>query len=101
MLENSDFYGGRKNEFRQNKIGRLSHRELLRRAIDEAVENSSSNRDFRLYMERLGFSHPRGDDYKHPTWIAADWQRPVRMDSLGKGYSKDEVIDRIQNNDPD
>ena len=101
VLENSDFYGGRKSEFRQNKSGKLSHREQLQQAIDEAVENSSSNRDFRLYMEQLGFSNPRGDDYKHPTWIAADWQRPVRMDSLGKGYSVDEVIDRIQNNDPD
>ena len=93
VLENSNFYG--------EKDGKMTHREMLRQAIDESITNSYSPRDFRVYMERLGYLLPRDDSYEHPAWTAPGRQRSVRMDSLGKGYSYNEVMERIQHNDPE
>ena len=46
-------------------------------------------------MEKLGYRLQRDENYEHPSWIAPGWKRAIRMESLGKGYSRDDIYERI------
>lgn len=97
VLENADFYGGNKKEYWNSKNSVISHREMLRRDVDEALENTVHILDFKYYMECLGYRFVRDFQYEHPAVITPDWERSVRIDSLGKGYTKAVIKERLNN----
>ena len=67
---------------------KLSHREILRNTIDEILaKNPQSFEEFLRMLEEYGYRIKFG---KHLT-ICRDWQKNIRMKSIGEGYSEDEI----------
>ena len=65
-----------------------SHRELLRNDIDEILEkNPASFEEFLRMLEDYGYRIKFG---KHLT-ICKDGQKNIRMNSIGDGYSEEEI----------
>lgn len=95
VLENAQFYSGAKKDYWLHKDGKLSHRDMLKKDIDEAISNTVSAYDFKYYLECLGYRFVRDFRYEHPSIIAPSWQKSVRLDSLGKNYTKDAIGKRL------
>jgi len=72
----------------QGERKRPSHRELLRNDIDEILEkNPASFEEFLRMLEDYGYRIKFG---KHLT-ICKDGQKNIRMNSIGDGYSEEEI----------
>lgn len=99
VLENSEFYSKvKKKEYWVHKNGGLTHRDILRKDVDEAIANSRSVLDFEYCMKNIGYRFERDFRYEHPFVIADGWKRAVRLDSLGEAYSRDGIRKRCSEN---
>ena len=95
VLKNAKFYGGEKGAYWVHKDGGMTHRDILRRDIDEVLSKVSIYRHFFEYLENLGYE-VRGDvDSPNLSVIAEGWQRPVRLKSLGPKYTPDAIKERL------
>ena len=98
VLKNATFYGGEKKAYWVRKNGGMTHRDMLRRDINEALSMTASYAAFCRYLEGLGYQFTRDRNSNHPALIATGWQRAVRLDSLGEKYTPDAIYDRIIDN---
>lgn len=97
-LKSSSFYGKGKTEYWPRQKGGLTHRDILRRDIDEAIANSPDREKFEKHLKGLGYRFIRDMDYAHVSITAPGWKRPVRLDSLGKDYTPERIAERIAEN---
>ena len=95
VLENATFYGGEKQAYWVRKNGGQTHRDMLRRDINEALSMTASYAAFCRYLEGLGYQFTRDRNGNHPALIAPGWQRAVRLDRLGEKYTPDAIRDRL------
>lgn len=99
VLENSDFYSkGKKKEYWVHKAGKKTHRDMLRRDVEEALAKCGSFREIEYYLKCLGYRFQRDFHYAHPSVIIDGWQRPIRIDSLGPQYSREAIRERCLEN---
>lgn len=76
------------NKWRGYK-GKISNRDRLRMAMDEALEQKPHDFDaFLSLLAEQGFSVKNG---KHLTFVHPDFKQNIRMDNLGDEYSKDAI----------
>ena len=97
----SKFTGNRKKDYWIHKSGGLTHRDILKRDIDQAISNTTNWKAFDLYLKNLGYSYARNSDYRHPSIIAPGWKRSVRIDSLGEQYTQEKIWERLISNQKD
>ena len=95
VLENATFYGGEKKAYWVRKNGGMTHRDMLRRDVGEALSMTASYAAFCRYLEGLGYHFTRDCNGNHPALIAPGWQRAVRLDRLGDKYTPDAIRDRL------
>ncbi len=95
VLENATFYGGEKKAYWVRRNGGQTHRDMLRRDINEAISMTASYAAFCRYLEGLGYHFTRDRNGNHPALIAPGWQRAVRLDRLGEKYTPDAIRDRL------
>ena len=98
VLPPSKFTGNRKKDYWIHKSGGLTHRDILKRDIDQAISNTTNWKAFDLYLKNLGYSYARNSDYRHPSIIAPSWKRSVRLDSLGEQYTQEKIRQRLIDN---
>ena len=68
---------------------KVSNREILRKAIDDVLTQNPSDMDeFLRLLEEKGFTVKRG---KHITLKYKDFKKAIRMDSLGDGYTEEDI----------
>lgn len=79
------FYGNKK-AYWAKKDGKLTHRDMLRRDVDEALSKSGSFAEMEYYLKCLGYRFSRDYNYAHISVIADGWKRAIRLDSLGEKY---------------
>ena len=91
------FYGNKKVYWVQ-KSGKLTHRDILRRDVDEAIANSGSFKEIEYCMKNLGYRFERDFYYDHPSVIADGWKRAIRISSLGEDYTKERIRERCREN---
>lgn len=91
------FYSNKKAYWVQ-KSGKLTHRDMLRRDVDEALSKCCSFKEFEYYLKTLGYRFERDFYYDHPSVYADGWKRPVRISSLGEQYSKERIRERCLEN---
>ena len=91
------FYGNKKAYWVQ-KSGKLTHRDMLRRDVDEALSKCCSFKEFEYYLKTLGYRFERDLRYEHPSVIADGWQRAVRISSLGKQYTREAMREKLIDN---
>ena len=90
VIENHKFYSNKK-EYWMRKDGKISHRDMLRQDVDEALSKSGSFAEMEYYLKCLGYRFERDYRYAHPSVIADGWKRPIRIDSLGEKYSRENM----------
>ena len=98
ILEDAPFYSKSKKLYWVEKSGQLTHRDILRQDIEDAINHSYKDSMFIYYLESIGYEFVRGFDYQHPSVKAPTWQRPIRIDSLGKEYTRDAIAERLHSN---
>lgn len=86
-------HGDSYNKWLGNRA-KVSHRELLRMAIDTAL--SKKPHDFDAFLALLASEGYRVKKGKHLTFEHDDFKQNVRMSTLGEGYSEDEIRAVIQ-----
>lgn len=96
ILQNSRFY--KNKDYWVHKKGKLSHRDILRQDIDEAIANTTTWRSFETYLRIMGYRYARGENYKHLSIIADGWKRPIRLSSLGEKYTPEKINERLIDN---
>ena len=100
VLKNAKFYGGEKGAYWVHKDGGMTHRDILRRDLDEALSKVSTCRALVQYMNDLGYEFRRDANGNNPSIIAKGWERPVRLKSLGAKYDPEEMKEKIISNQP-
>ena len=98
VLQNAKFYGSEKKAYWVRKNGGMTHRDILRRDIDEALSKVSTYRAFIVYLERLGYKFHGEVRGPSLSVIAQGWQRPMRLKSLGAKYTPDAIYDQLMDN---
>ena len=96
VLENASFYGGEKGAYWARKIGKLTHRQILRRDVEHCLSVSRTVQDVLTRLESMGYKVLNGLDGAHISVIAPGWQRPVRLSSIG--YTKEKLNEALSNN---
>ncbi len=75
-----------------------SHRELLRAAIDAALNQAPANfEEFLSLMRSAGYSI--NTKRMHTTFLLPGWKQPVRMDTLKGEHTESAVRERIDSHD--
>ena len=98
VVKGAAFYGGEKKEYWVRQNGGMTHRDMLRRDMNEALSATASYASFCRYLEALGYVFTRDRNSRHPSVIAPGWQRAVRLDRLGEKYTIDAIYDRLIDN---
>ena len=97
VIQSHKFYSNKKEYWIRNS-GKLTHRDILRRDVDEALSKCCTFRELEYYLKCLGYRFERDFRYEHPSVIADGWKRAVRITSLGEKYSYEEMRERLSDN---
>lgn len=97
VIQSHKFYSNKKEYWIRNS-GKLTHRDMLRRDVDEALSKCCSFKEFEYYLKCLGYRFERDFRYEHPSVIADGWQRAVRISSLGKQYTREAMREKLIDN---
>ena len=97
VIQGNKFYSNKK-AYWVEKSGKLTHRDMLRKDVDEALSQSCSFREIEYYLKTLGYKFERDFYYDHPSVYAEGWKRAVRISSLGEQYSKENIHKRCLEN---
>ena len=97
VIRNPKAKGKSYAEWRAEFEGRPTVRGTIREAIDIAVSGSGSRLEFLDAMDQMGFIIDQSG--KYPKIKHVGGERFVRFNSLGPGYSPEEIIERIRYND--
>ena len=88
VITNPSRNGDSYNKWLGNRA-KISHREILRAAIDTALQKKPHNFDaFLALLSADGYRIKRG---KHLTFEHDDFKQNVRMNTLGEGYTEEEI----------
>ena len=93
----SHFYGNKKAHW-IHQSGQLTHRDILRKDVDEAISKCSTFQAMERYLKGLGYRFERDFRYQYPSVKAEGWKRAVRLESLGEEYSKDSIRQKMIEN---
>ena len=96
VLEEAPFYKSSKKEYWVHKNGGMTHRDILRQDVDEAVSQSKDLVQFRNILAGMGYEFVREISKVHPSVKAHGWKRAVRIDSLGDDYTIPAISRRIK-----
>lgn len=97
VIQNHKFFNNKK-AYWINKSGKLTHRDMLRRDLDEAISKCTNLKALEYYLKSLGYRFERNFYYDHPSVIADGWERAVRIDRLGENYTKERIFERLKGN---
>ena len=97
VIQNPRDKGKNYGEWLAEKEGRSTLRSVIREAIDVAIKGSVSQQQFLAAMDEMGFVINQHG--KHAKIKQIGNERFIRFDSLGPGYSVNEIIERIYLNE--
>ena len=97
VIQGNKFYSNKK-AYWVEKSGKLTHRDMLRKDVDEALSQCGSFKEIEYYLKTLGYRFERDFYYDHPSVYAEGWKRAVRISSLGERYSKERIREQCREN---
>ena len=95
VIQSHRFYSNKKAYWAQ-KAGHVTHREMLRRDVEEALSQCINPIEFMSFLKALGYTFTRNFNYEHPAVISAGWSRAVRLSSLNERYTKENIYQRLR-----
>jgi hypothetical protein len=97
VIQGNKFFSNKK-AYWVEKSGKLTHRDMLRKDVEEALSQCTSFKEIEYYLKTLGYRFERDFYYDHPSVYADGWKRAVRISSLGEQYSKERIRERCLEN---
>ena len=97
VIQGNKFFSNKK-AYWVEKSGKLTHRDMLRKDVEEALSQCASFKEIEYYLKTLGYRFERDFYYDHPSVYADGWKRAVRISSLGEQYSKERIRERCREN---
>ena len=94
VIQSHKFYSNKKEYWIRNS-GKLTHRDMLRRDVDEALSKCCTFKDMEYYLKCLGYRFERDFRYEHPSVIADGWKRAVRITGLGEKHSREAMRQKL------
>jgi hypothetical protein len=95
VLEHAKFRGVKEGAWWVRKNGGMTHREILKADVEECLKYSRRYDDLISRLRAMGYEIERnGEDFRHLSLKAPDWQRSIRLDSLG--YPPEAVEGRFE-----
>lgn len=82
-------------EWDAHKKGKATIRSLVREDIDAAIEASFTYQSFLAHLKKQGYEIKAGTNVKHTALKPPGGTRYIRLNSLGEGYSEDEIKKRL------
>ena len=98
VIEGTKFYNADRNAYWIHKRGGKTHRDILREDVDSAIKQAGNLLEFERIMGNFGYTFNRNIMTEHPSVITKGWKRAIRIDSLGKEYTRERIIRRIADN---
>ena len=93
VLEHSDFYKGKsKGEYRSEKNGTTTHRQMLKDDIEYCLQYSDTWERFAMQLSGLGYTIDR----TRMSVKGKGWTRAVRLSNIG--YTEDMIQSRLDDN---
>lgn len=83
----------------KERTGIPTRKNLVRAAVDEAVENSRTMAEFKRYLSAMGYKYRISENLKYWSVTADGWKQPVRLYRLGENYTNVRIQERIAEND--
>ena len=80
------------------KNGEPTQYNLMREAIDKALEMSTNPKDFAYVMKRLGYVIDLNPYRKYATVRSQNSKKATRLYRLGEAYDRDAIYDRMRDN---
>ena len=80
------------------KNGEPTQYNLMREAIDKALEMSTNPKDFVYVMKRLGYVIDLNPYHKYATIRSQKSKKATRLYRLGEAYDRDAIYDRMRDN---
>lgn len=72
---------------------------LVAAAIDEAISNSRTMKEFERYLYKMGYKYNFNPNHKYWTVTPKGWDKPVRLYRLGENYTNENIRRRIDEQD--
>lgn len=88
-----------KQQTMKEQAGIPTRRNLVRAAVDEAIENSRTMAEFKRYLSAMGYKYRISENIKYWSVTADGWKQPVRLYRLGENYTNVRIQERIKEND--
>lgn len=88
-----------KQQTMKEQAGIPTRRNLVRAAVDEAIENSRTMAEFKRYLSVMGYKYRISENLKYWSVTADGWKQPVRLYRLGENYTNVRIQERIAEND--
>ncbi len=88
-----------KQQTMKEQAGIPTRRNLVRAAVDEAIENSRTMAEFKKYLSAMGYKYRISENLKYWSVTADGWKQPVRLYRLGDNYTNVRIQERIKEND--
>lgn len=82
----------------KDRAGMPTRYNVLRAAIDEAIECSSNKLQLETALKEMGYSFDFNDRHKYWTIIPKGQTKPVRLYRLGEEYGRDRIMERVAEN---
>lgn len=82
----------------KDRAGMPTRYNVLRAAIDEAIECSSNKLQLETALKEMGYSFDFNDRHKYWTIIPKGQTKPVRLYRLGEEYGRDRLMERVAEN---
>ena len=82
-------------EWKADREGKPTIRSMIRGDIDRLISQAYTFSSFLMLLEREGYVVKHGPNRKYTTVKPPGAKRAIRLDSLGKGYTEEEIKQRI------
>lgn len=90
----------RKSEYltHMEEAGMPTRYDMVRKAIDEAVAQSSTLMEFSYVLRQMGYTYNLSPTRKYWTVTPKGYTKPIRLNRLGEDYSNARIQERLDDN---
>ena len=82
-------------EWKAENTGKPTIRSIIRADIDRVIENAYTFDSFLMLLRRLGYVVQNQPNRKYVTVLPPGGKRAIRLDSLGDGYTEQDIRTRL------
>jgi len=100
VIENPKGRGMSQHLYKMEQAGMPTRYSVARAALDDAISRSLTIEELKHEMKQMGYQIQMSERRKYWTVTLPGWSKPIRMNKLGDDYTKERLIQRLEENEP-